>query len=397
MGRVVLGVSGSVAAYRACDLARELRRAGFTVRTCLTDAAEKFVSRALFEALTGEPCLVDVFDEPQRGRMAHIEWAREADVLVIAPATVNTLAKIAHGVGDDMLTTIALAYEGPVVVAPAANPTMFASEPMREALRVLERRGVLVVEPKEGEVACGESGQGKFAPIDEIVSAVLVAAEESAALAGRTVLLTSGPTREPIDAVRFLSNRSSGKMGAALARAARRMGARVVVVTGPASAPLPAGVEVHRVETALQMLEAAERLVEEADWVVGAAAVADYRVETPSSGKLRRGEGPLELRLVPNPDVIAALARRARPGTRVVGFAAEPGTDLAAARAKLGRKGLWAIAVNDVTSPGLGFESEDNALTLVFADGATASCPPQSKLRCAQWLFRTLVARSNPS
>jgi len=386
---LVLGVSGSVAAYRAADLARELMRHGLTVRVCLTDAAQKFVTPALFEALTGQPCLIDAFDEPERGRMAHIDWARQADAIVVAPATANTIARIAHGIGDDMLTTICLATTAPLVVAPAMNPQMYASEAHQEALEKLRQRASVIVEPVEGDVACGEHGQGKLASIAEIVEAVNTVARRSRKLAGKTVLITSGPTHEAIDDVRYLSNRSSGKMGAALARAALLMGAsRVVVVSGPVSVPYPLQAEVVRVSTACDMLVAAQTYAPEADLVIGAAAVADYRPAHQRAGKIRRTSEPLAVDLIPNPDIIAELAKICKG--QVVGFAAEPSGDHAAAKEKIANKGLAAIAVNDVSRPGIGFESDRNELTLLRPDGSTAQSGTMSKLACALWLLEAI-------
>ncbi|MCO5296122.1 MAG: bifunctional phosphopantothenoylcysteine decarboxylase/phosphopantothenate--cysteine ligase CoaBC [Fimbriimonadaceae bacterium] len=392
-GRAVLGVSGSVAAYRAADLARELMRAGFEVRTCLTDGAQQFVTPALFEALTGQPCLVDTFEEPERGRMAHIDWARAADVLVVAPATANVLAKLAGGLADDMLSTLALAYEGPWVIAPAMNPSMYANEATQASMRVLRARAARFVEPVEGDVACGENGQGKLASIAQIVEAVLEVARVAKSLEGRTVLITSGPTQEAIDSVRYLSNRSSGRMGAALARAALLMGARVQVVAGPGDVPMPRGAEVVRVRSAREMLDAALPLASGADWILGVAAVADYRPAEAIEGKRRRDGAPWTLELVPNPDVLASLAAARKPGARAVGFAAEPGSEVETAQAKIAAKGLDAIAVNDVSRSDIGFESESNDLALVFADGRSESSGRRSKLACALWLLRTLSDR----
>ncbi len=387
---VVLGVSGSVAAYRACDLARELMRHGFTVRACLTDGAKAFVSEALFEALTGQPCVSDVFEEPERGRMAHIDWARSAAAVVIAPATANVLNKLAAGVADDMLTTIALATTAPLIIAPAMNPTMYASDTVQNALTVLKSRAADVVEPGAGVVACGEQGQGKLATVEEIVASVLTVTSRVQVLAGRHVLITSGPTQEPIDSVRFLSNRSSGKMGAALARAALLMGARVTVVTGPTATPLPNGAEVIRIRTAEEMLVRAREASADAHLIIGAAAVADYRPAEPSDTKIRRTEAELQLRLLPNPDIIAELAQL-RPNARVVGFAAEPGIDHSAVVAKLNRKGLFAIAVNDISREDIGFESDANELEVCFADGRAVPIPRMAKLPAALRLLELLA------
>ena len=387
---IVLGVSGSIAAYRAADLARELMRNGWTVRVCLTDAAQKFVTAALFETLTGQPCLTDTFEEPQVGRMAHIDWARQADMILVAPATANTINKLAAGIGDDMLTTIVLASTCPLVVAPAMNPQMYANEVTQESLRQLASRATAIVEPQEGDVACGEHGQGKLAPNDQIIATVCAVAQRNKVLSGKHVVITSGPTQEPIDEVRYLTNRSSGKMGSALARAALLLGARVTVVSGPVQVPYPLQATVVRVRDAVQMLEATMQAASEADIVIGAAAVADYRPADPVLGKVRRGSEPITLTLVPNPDIIVQISRK-YPSARVVGFAAEPTSDLTVAREKLVRKGVFAIAANDVSQPGIGFESENNELVLVTHDGVAQSSGKRSKLECALWLLERIA------
>ena len=389
---ILLGVSGSISAYRAADLARELMRAGHTVRVCLTDSAQKFVSAVLFETLTGQPCLTDTFEEPTPGRMAHIDWARQADLVLIAPATANTLNKLAAGVASDMLTTIALVSRRPLVLAPAMNPDMYASASVQASLSLLVGRGATVVEPTEGDVVSGESGPGKLAAIASIVSVCSDVLFSSSLLAGKKVLITSGPTQEPIDSVRYISNHSSGKMGAACARAALQMGASVTVVAGPQAAPLPLGCTVVPVGTASEMLVKAVGLAPGFDVIVGVAAVADYRVKEPTEGKIRRSGESLSLELVPNPDIIAALAQVAQ-GAMVVGFAAEPSSDTAVAREKIGRKGLFAIAANDISSELTGFGSDQNRLHLVFKDGFSVDSGVRSKFRCALWLFEELLKR----
>lgn len=387
MGNIVLGVSGSVAAYRAADLARELMRRGHTVRVCLTDSAEQFVTRALFEALTGQPCLAGVFEEPERGRMAHIDWARWANILVVAPATANVISKLASGVGDDMLTTLAIAFEGPVLVAPAMNPSMYASETTQEALAKLAEAGAFVVEPDDGDVACGENGQGKLASVARIADEVQLVANFTRRLEGKKVVITSGPTREPIDDVRFLSNRSSGKMGAALARAALLMGARVVVVAGPSIAHYPKQAQVVRVLTAVEMRDAAVAAARDANLLIGAAAVSDYRPANPVKGKIRRDADEMAIGLVKNPDVLAEAAAALPQGSRAVGFAAEPSTDVSVAKEKLARKRLYAIAANDVSRADIGFDSERNSLVLITAEGLTEESGVMGKLACAKWLL----------
>lgn len=380
-----------MAAYRAADLARELMRAGFTVRVCLTDAAQRFVTPILFETLTGQPCLVDTFDEPEKGRMAHIDWARQADLLLLAPASADTINKVASGYANDMLSTLALAFAGPVIVAPAMNPSMYAHEATRQAMERLRERAAVILEPQEGDVVAGEHGPGKLAPIETIVQAVLSVHGRSQLLKGKRVLITCGPTQEPIDSVRFLSNRSSGKMGAALARAALLMGAEVTVVSGPVKEPLPLQAQVVRVSTAQQMLEACLPLAPAVDLIIGAAAVADYRPASPHAGKLRRDLEPLKMDLIPNPDVIAELAK-ASPHARVIGFAAEPDNSLETAVQKIQRKGLAGIAVNDISRAEIGFDSDRNELAFIRSDGQTESSGMRSKLECALWLLERIVA-----
>ena len=392
-GNLVLGVSGSVAAYRAADLARDLMRAGFTVRVCLTDAAQKFVTPVLFETLTGQPCLIDTFEEPEQGRMAHIDWARQADILLLAPASANTINKIANGYSDDMLSTIALAYTGPMIIAPAMNPTMYAHDTTRESITKLRSRAVAIVDPQEGDVVAGEHGPGKLATNETIVQTVLAVHNRSQVLKGKKVLITSGPTQEPIDSVRFLTNHSSGKMGAALARAALLMGADVTVVSGPAREPLPLQAKVIPVTTAEEMLFAALKEAPTADLIIGAAAVADYRPADPVKGKMRRTSEKIQLDLVPNPDVIFRLAQVAKKDAKVIGFAAEPDENLETAKQKIERKKLSAIAVNDVSNPEIGFNSDDNELTLIFADGRQEKSGRMSKLACGLWLLEHVTCR----
>lgn len=388
MPNLVLGVSGSIAAYRAADLARDLMRAGFTVRVCLTDAAQKFVTPILFETLTGQPCLIEAFDEPERGRMAHLDWARQADLLLLAPASANTINKIANGIADDMLSTIALAFEGPMLVAPAMNPAMYLHPETQASMAKLAARATTIIEPIEGDVVAGEHGQGKLALNGQIIDACLAIQSLSSVLHGKKVLITSGPTQEPIDDVRYITNRSSGKMGSALAQAALLMEAEVTIVAGPSSVVYPRNALKIHVRTAEQMLQACLKEVGDADLVIGAAAVADYRIENSVAGKIRRSSDKLNLELVPNPDIIAELAKS---GKRTVGFAAEPSVSLEIAQEKLARKGLFAIAHNDITNPQIGFESDLNKITLIQADGKQVESPLASKLQVALWLLEKVA------
>lgn len=388
--KVLLGVSGSISAYRAADLARDLIRAGHEVRVCLTDGAQQFVTPLLFETLTGQPCLTDAFEEPNRARMAHLDWARETDLILVAPATANTVNQLASGVATDMLTTIILASDAPLVLAPAMNPAMYGHDSVQSARRSLERRGAEWIEPQDGDVWGQETGPGRLARNDVILDRVSEWNQIQSVLRGKRVLITSGPTEEPIDDVRFVSNRSSGKMGSAVARMALAMGAEVTVVAGPQQASLPARARVIHVQTAVQMRDAA--IAVDADLIVGVAAVADYRPAHPVSGKLRRTTEALQLEMVPNPDIIAELAA-ARPRAVVVAFAAEPSEDPSVALEKMRRKGVAAIAMNDISAAGLGFGSDWNAITLLLADGGRETSGVQSKLGCARWLMEQVAHR----
>lgn len=390
MAKVLLGVTGSVSAYRAADLARDLMRDGHEVRVCLTRSGAKFVTPHLFEALTGQPCLVDVFEEPEAGRMAHIDWARWADLVLVAPATAHAVNALAAGQAVDMLSTIILATEAPLMMAPAMNPVMWGSEVTQASIKTLAARGVEIIQPETGEVACGEAGTGKLAPNAEILEKVREALGLARILAGKRVLITSGPTREPLDDVRYLTNRSSGQMGSALAKAAQRMGAKVTLIAGPQTAPIPQKVEAVRVQTALEMAEAAVRLAPSADLIIGAAAVADYRPKEKQKGKIRSGGGTWELELTPNPDVLAG-AVKANPKAVAIAFAAEPDESLEVARAKIVRKGVTAIAVNDISRNEIGFDSPNNELTLLWKDGQTEKSGLKSKYECAAWLLTRLA------
>lgn len=361
------------------------------MRVCLTDAAQQFVTPALFEALTGQPCLTDVFEEPERGRMAHIDWAREADLVIVAPATARLANEVAAGNGHDMLAALLLAYDGPIIFAPAMNPTMLAHPQTQASLRALEERGVLLVAPTVGLVACGEEGQGKLAANSDIVALAQSVLSARSQWRDRHLLITSGPTQEPIDDVRFLSNRSSGKMGAALARAALLRGASVTVVTGPTAVALPARAKVIRVRTAAEMLAACQSVVTDCDWIFGAAAVADYRPADPVSGKIRRSEESLTLRLVPNPDIIATLAGSGQPHQRFIAFAAEPTEDWSIAEEKRRRKRVHAVVANDIGRRDAGFEVDYNDLSLL-AGGEPQRSGRLTKLGCALWLLDALDA-----
>jgi phosphopantothenoylcysteine decarboxylase/phosphopantothenate--cysteine ligase len=384
-------VTGSVAAYRAADVCRELMRNGFEIRTCLTRSAERFVTAALFEALTGNPALTDVFDEPVAGRMAHIDWARQASCLLVCPATANAIARLACGEAEDMFSTIVSASDAPIVVAPAMNPQMYASAANIENLEKLKSRGCVIIEPDEGDVACGEQGQGKLATVDRIVATVSEAALRSNLLQGKKIVITAGPTQEPLDPVRFLSNRSSGKMGFALARAALQMGADVSVVSGPCHEVGHPRAKTIKVQTAQEMLDETIKLCASADLLIGAAAVADFRPKNYNETK-SKDKKAFNLELVPNADILAT-ARIQYPKLAIVGFAAETHDHEALAHEKLSKKQLQAIALNDVSRTDIGMDSENNEVHLVFADGYSRLIGKSSKLNLAFQMLQALAER----
>ena len=367
--RILLIVGGGIAAFRALDLIRRLRERGASVTPVLTRAAEEFVTPLSVSALAAAKVHRDLFDLTSEAEMGHIELSRAADLLVVAPATANLMAKAAAGMADDLASTLLMATDKPVMMVPAMNVRMWEHPATRRNLATLLSDGTLFAGPVEGPMACGEFGAGRMLDVDGVVAAV-DAALGGGALAGRRAVVTSGPTHEPIDPVRYVANRSSGAQGAAIAAALRDAGAEVAFVTGPASVPPPSGVAVTRVETARQMLAAVEAALP-ADVFVGAAAVADWRVDGASDRKLKKGaDGPPVLELVENPDILATVAAHAARPALVIGFAAETHDVAAHAAAKRARKGCDWIVANDV-SPATGIMGgTENAVTLVTAQGA---------------------------
>jgi len=365
--RVLLGITGGVAAYKAAYLARLLREREAEVQVVMTRSATRFVGPDTFAALTGREAHSEVFERTED--VLHVRLAHEADTAVVAPATANILAKLATGVADDLLTSILLEFRGPLVVAPAMHSGMWTNPATAENLRVLEGRGVGVVGPVEGPLAAGDEGMGRMAEPDDIAAALERAvAEGGGPLIGRRILVTAGPTHEPIDAVRYVGNRSSGKMGYAVAREAAKRGAAVTLVSGPSHLPDPPGVGVIRVETAEEMRDAVLARFEDADAVVKAAAVADWRPKERAEGKLKKEGGLPELLLEPTPDILRELGER--KGHRVlVGFAAETEDLEMAGRAKLREKRLDLIVVNEVGTPDTGFEADTNRAMILAADG----------------------------
>ena len=387
--RIALGVSGGIAAYKACEVVRGLFKAGAEVQVVMTRNAERFITPLTLQTLSGRRVLTDDWDDPD-AVVQHIELSREIDALVVAPATANVLAKFARGVADDFLSTFYISVTAPVVVAPAMNTRMLVHPSTRENLAALERRGVKIVPPGSGWLAERETGAGRLAEPDAIVEAALAAARRSSALEGRTLMVTAGPTREAIDPVRFVSNRSSGKMGYALAEAAQRRGARVILVSGPVDLPPPFGVDVVRVESAVEMQQAVERHRPEVDTVFMAAAVGDYApVAAPS--KLKKTGGPLELRLEEGPDILAGLGA-AKGDLLLVGFAAETDDVLAYGQSKLERKNLDYIVVNDVSRSDIGFDADDNAVTILGRGKEPLTVPKAQKSRIADAILDHVFA-----
>jgi phosphopantothenoylcysteine decarboxylase/phosphopantothenate--cysteine ligase len=393
--KVALGVCGGIAAYKAAEIVRLLQDREVQVQVVMTRSAQEFVRPLTFAALTGHKVIADMFAaEDDDGRpnldsaIEHISVAQSLDCLLVAPATANVLAKFAQGIADDFLTTLYLATKAPVVVAPAMNVNMWEHPATRANLATLRQRGVRVVEPGSGYLACGMVGPGRLAPNEAIVEAVLQPAvprdPRGEDLRGETLLITAGPTREPIDPVRYLSNRSSGKMGYALAEAALQRGARVLLVTGPTALQPPAQAEVTAVETAAQMCAAVLSQLPQATVVIKAAAVADFRPSAATAHKIKReGRASLTLELEATGDILAEVVHRAAAGQIVVGFAAETQNALENARQKLARKSLHAIVVNDVLQPGIGFDSDRNAVTIITAQ-EEVTVPESSKREVAE-------------
>ena len=400
MPSVVLGVTGCIGAYKACEILRELQRHDLDVRVVMTHHATRFVAPMTFEALSRHPVFTDQFALGAAGEIPHIEWADQAELLLVAPATANILGKFAHGIADDALSTLYTATRAPVVVAPAMNVNMFEHPAVRANLETLRARGVRVVEPGSGYLACGWLGKGRLAETGEIVEAALSVLRQRHDMAGEAVLVTAGPTVEDLDPVRFLSNRSSGRMGYRLAEAARDRGARVILVSGPTGLPAPPGVELVQVRSAEQMASAVEARRHEVRVVVMAAAVADYRPAGVAPRKVKKGEGGLRIELVRTPDILKRLGET-KGGLTLVGFAAETENLRENALRKLRDKRLDLIVANDVSVEGAGFGSESNAVTLIDAAGGESSVPLVSKRALADVIWDRVVelrrVRADPS
>lgn len=391
--KIALGVSGGIAAYKSAEIVRLLQDRGIRVQVIMTQAAQEFVRPLTFAALSGEKVITDMFsagaEQPNLdSAVEHIAVAQSIDALLVAPATADILAKFAQGIANDFLTTLYLATTAPVVVAPAMNTNMWNHVATQANLEILKKRGVRVVEPDSGYLACGMIGPGRLAANEAIVAAVLEALGAAQDLAGETVLITAGPTREKIDPVRYLTNRSSGRMGYALAEAALRRGARVLLVSGPTSLTPPGAAEVTRVESAEEMRQAVLKLLPESTIVIKTAAVSDYKPKAAASQKIKRS-GPMTLELEPTADILAELAKH-KKSQIVVGFAAETQNALENARKKLSAKSLDAIVVNDVSRTDIGFDSERNAVTIISRD-EVVEVPETTKWEVAQRVLDQVV------
>jgi phosphopantothenoylcysteine decarboxylase/phosphopantothenate--cysteine ligase len=387
--KVVLGVSGGIAAYKAPDLVRRLQDAGADVRVILTPNAARFVSPLSLATVSNHGVIVEQWGDVDKGGVDHVELARWADVLLIAPATANILAKLAIGIADDALSTYALAHRGDIIVAPAMNTFMLQQPTVAANLATLRARGVDVIEPDWGLLACGDEGAGRM-PDPPVLVARVKEHFVPRDLEGKSVLVTAGPTREPIDPVRFISNRSSGKMGYAIAEAAKRRGANVTLVTGPTSLNDPAGVNVTRVTTAAQMHDAVMRALPSHQIVVGAAAVGDYAPSEVAATKIKSRE--LSLSLKKNPDILASIGS-AKPAPFIVAFAAETDAMESNAREKLQKKNADLIVANDVSDSSIGFDSDQNEVTVIARDGSSTKIERASKLVVANRILDLVVAR----
>jgi len=380
MKKIALGVTSSISIYKACEVVRGFQKKGIDVQVIMTPNAAQLISPRLFSALSGKKTAVDLFEVGDSDRIAHISLAEEISLLVIAPATANIIAKLANGVADDFLSTFYLAVRRPVLVAPAMNEAMYLHPQTQANILRLKAAGVEFILPEKGYLACKEEGWGRLVAPERIVEQGLALLEKGESLKSRTVLVTAGPTREPLDPVRFLSNRSSGKMGYALAGEALRRGAQVILISGPTSLYPPLGAELRPVETAADMSREVKRNLSRADVLIMAAAVSDFRPADRSEQKIKKREAPPDLKLVPTEDILASLDRAGSRSKRViVGFAAETRDVTANASRKLREKKLDLIVANDVSREGIGFDSDFNQVVIIDRKGAVVESPKASK------------------
>lgn len=388
---IVLGVTGGIAAYKACELLRLLQKRGMDVYVVMTKHAAQFVAPLTFETLSGHPVALDTFERPATWEVEHIALAKRADLFLIAPATANIIGKMANGIADDMLSTTVMATKAPVMIAPAMNTGMWENLATQHNIETLLKRGVHVVTPATGHLACGDSGAGKLEDVNVIAERAIAILEKKKDLSGLRIMVTAGPTREALDPVRYISNRSSGKMGYAIARAAMERGAKVTLLTGPVAIDPPQGVKVVPFMTTQDLLERALECAEHQDVIVQSAAPADYRAKEISPIKMKKhGGADMVIELVENPDVAATLGKAKRADQTFVGFAAETNDVLAHAQGKLVKKNLDMIVANDVTAPGAGFDVNTNIVTLITKAGMT-SLPLMSKDDVADHILNAVL------
>jgi len=391
---IVLGVTGGIAAYKACEIVRTLRKEGAGVRVILSASGARFITPLTLQTLSKNPVYTDLFDLITESEIGHISLAQRANLLLIAPATANILGKIRGGIADDMLSTVVMAAAAPVLLAPAMNSQMYASAAVRENVEVLRERGFTFVEPDEGELACGTVGPGRLADPEKIVEMARILLADKI-LAGKRVVVGAGPTAEDLDPVRFLTNRSSGKMGFAMAAVARRFGADVTLVAGPTRLPDPPFMRTIRVRSAKEMMGAVAKAAETADAVVMAAAVADFRPESAASQKIKKETFDGRISLVPTEDILASLGGTGRNRV-LIGFAAETNDLAGNAVAKLRRKNLDAIVANDVSRPDIGFGSDSNEVRVYFSDGTALDLAMAAKDAIASAVWRAVCRKFLP-
>ena len=384
---IVLGVTGSIAAYKAADLASKLTQAGAKVNVVMTEAATKFVTPLTFRSLTKRPVITSMWELSSEFSIEHVALADAADVVVIAPITANVIAKLAAGIADDMLTATVLATRAPVIIAPAMHANMFQNPVTQDNLAKLRARGFTIVGPDYGRLASGDTGPGRLVETQQIIAAISEVLARSHDLAGRHLVVTAGGTQEPIDPVRFIGNRSSGKMGLALAEAARDRGAEVTLITAPTHLPKPAGIEVIPVRTAVEMKRAVTKAVKQASALIMAASVADYQPRSPAKSKIKKESPGLNLELTRTPDILGEV----KGSFLKVGFAAESEDLVANARKKLAQKGLDFIVANDITDPESSFDADTNKVTIINKEGKAESLPLMSKREVAERILDRVV------
>jgi phosphopantothenoylcysteine decarboxylase/phosphopantothenate--cysteine ligase len=391
---IILGVTGGIACYKAVELVRLLVKADFKVRVIMTRGAMEFVTPLTFQTLSGHPVATETFDLTQESEIGHINLADNADLFVIAPATANVIGKIASGIADDLLTTVLMATQAPVLISPAMNIHMYENPILQENLRKLRRIGYHIMEPADGYLACGYEGKGRLPDPEKILEEIEGLLKKKD-LSGEKLLITAGPNREPLDPVRYISNRSSGKMGYALARAAVRRGAEVALVSGPTALEPPVGVRLIAVITAADMHEAILKEYGQCTAVIMAAAVSDYHAASVAEKKIKRGKGPIELRLEPNPDILKELGQN-KHGKWLIGFAAETEDLTANAQTKMREKNLDIVIANNVAETGSGFDGDTNIATIVDRTGVTRALPMMSKDDLADRIYDHFLALKGP-